>query len=278
MADSIRSLLVQGEAAISSDTPRLDAEILLAHVLGQSRSYLFAWPERCPDPEQVARYRELIARRQQGQPVAYLVGEREFWSLPLMVTPDVLIPRPETELLVELALQMLTQETARILELGTGSGAISLALASERPDWQIHATDISANALTIAQSNAQAHQCEHITFLQGDWYAALDDHADFDLIISNPPYIPFEDPHLDQGDLRFEPTSALIADNHGLADIEQIARGALERLGDGGWLLLEHGYQQGEAVRHILIEMGFSRVESRVDLAGHERATLGCKL
>lgn len=256
-------------------TPELEAELLLAHVLGRGRSYLRAWPERVLDADRRAAFENLIARRLGGEPVAYLTGEREFWSLRLRVKPGVLIPRAETERLVECALAHLPENTTtRVADLGTGSGAVALALASERPRAQVVATDRSETALIVARDNARRLGLERIEFRKGDWLAALADSG-YDLIVSNPPYIAENDPHLRQGDLPAEPPEALSAGPDGLNAIRRIVIDALVRLRTGGWLLLEHGYDQGLAVRALLAARGYEKVQTYRDLEGHERVTLG---
>ncbi len=272
---SIKALLSQAASRIDSDAPRLDAEILLAQVLGKPRSFLFTWPEHEPTPAQVSAFLQLVQRREAGEPVAYLVGAQEFWSLPLKVTADVLIPRPETERLVELALEHHSHANGEVLELGTGSGAISIALASERPGWRLLATDRSSQALEIARHNAARHRLGHITFLEGSWYEPLRGDRRFDLIISNPPYVRANDPHLAKGDVRFEPAQALVSGESGLDDIRDIAAGAVSFLHHGGWLMVEHGYDQASDVRAIFDAAGLAQVHSETDLAGHERVTLG---
>lgn len=272
---SIKTLLSQAASAIDSDSPRLDAEILLAQVLGKSRSFLFAWPEHTPTTEQIRSFYQLVQRREKGEPIAYLISEQEFWSLPLHISADVLIPRPETEKLVELALQRHPKRSGHILELGTGSGAISIALACERREWQLVATDLSGKALDIARSNAARHQRDNISFIEGSWYEPLPNDSRFDLIISNPPYIRASDPHLTRGDVRFEPNQALVSGESGLDDIRKIATDGSQFLRDGGWLLLEHGYNQAADVRTLFRAAGLRAVHSETDLAGHERVTLG---
>lgn len=243
-------------------------------VLEKPRSYLFAHPEADIPAEQGARYEALIERRRRGEPVAYLTGRRAFWTLDLKVTPDTLIPRPDTELLVELALALPEVPAhARVADLGTGSGAIALAVASERLHWHIDAVDTSAAALTVAQENAATYQINNISFVLGNWCYGLTDR--YDLILSNPPYIAEQDPHLDEGDLRYEPRTALMAMEQGLSDIRTIAAQSSQRLKSGGWLLLEHGFEQGEAVREILRCDGYQEVATRQDLSGHERVTMG---
>jgi len=252
-----------------------DAEILLAHALGASRGWLFAHATDALPAGPYACFEELVARRVAGEPVAYLVGHRGFWSLDLRVTPETLIPRPETELLVELALERLPRDVATaVADLGTGSGAIALAIARERPQARVVATDASVAALAIARANAEAHQLDHVEFRHGAWCAPLAQER-FDLIASNPPYIADADPHLGQGDLRFEPRGALAAGADGLDDIRLIARDAPVHLVVGGWLLLEHGLEQGAAVRALLADAGFDDVATRQDLEARDRVTLG---
>ncbi len=269
------SAAVQQLAHSASDSARLDAEVLLAHVLDKQRVYLLTWPERALTDAQQHRYQQLITQRLQGVPIAYLTGTREFWSLPLMVSSDTLIPRPDTETLVSIALQKLHGKQAqRICDLGTGSGAIALALASERPDCELLATDISAASLEIAEQNATQLGLHNIRFQQSDWFAALTDQQ-FDLIVSNPPYIAQQDPHLTQGDVAYEPRQALSAGPEGLDDLLLIAAGAQEHLSSAGWLLMEHGYQQAEATRYLLKYMGYINMHSWQDETGNPRVSGG---
>lgn len=251
---------------------QLEARILLTHALQLSRVQLITQSERVLSTDEAACIASLFRRRVQGEPIAYLTGEREFYGLALHVTPDVLIPRPETELLVELALQRLSSG-ARILDMGTGSGAIPVAIAHNRLDAIVTALDISAAALTVARHNATRHRVK-IEFLQSDWYAALVDRQ-FDIIVTNPPYIEAGDAHLSRGDLRFEPVDALTDHADGLSAFRTIITGAKRHLASGGWLLMEHGYDQAAAVRAMLVEQGFGAVQSWVDLAGIERVTGG---
>ena len=254
---------------------RVDADLLLAHVLGQSRGWLFAHAGDAVDAATAARFLDLVARRGAGEPVAYLTGTQGFWTLQLEVGPATLIPRPETELLVELALARIpTDAASRIADLGTGSGAIALAIAKERPRATVVATDASEDALEVAQRNAERNRIANIGFRHGDWFAPLAG-ARFDLIASNPPYIAEGDPHLDAGDLRFEPPAALSSGADGLDAIRRIARDAPAHLLAGGWLLIEHGWEQGEAVRALLAGAGFVAIETAPDLEGRDRATLG---
>lgn len=273
---SIRKLLAECSASAGAEA-RHEAEILLGHALGQSRAWLFSHADFEPAARDEARFRALIAARQRGEPVAYLTGRRGFWTLDLGVTPSVLIPRPETELLVELALQRIPAEAAgRIADLGTGSGAIALAIASERPQARVLATDASAAALQVARQNATRLEFANVGFACGDWCDALGDEP-FDLIVSNPPYIAAGDAHLGQGDLRFEPASALASGADGLDAIRRIARTAPRHLAGRGWLLLEHGYDQGEQVRAILDQSGFSAVQTWQDMAGLDRVSGGMR-
>jgi release factor glutamine methyltransferase len=242
-------------------------------VLNVSRVYLLTHSDQLLSPETQYIFEQLLARRIAGEPIAYLIGERAFWTLTLQVTPDVLIPRPETELLVELALTRLIP-TANILELGTGSGAIVLALAKEHPDCQFLATDISMNALILAKANAQPLQLTNVQFMQSDWFEKIPQQK-FDMLISNPPYIDACDPHLQRGDVRFEPRGALVADKQGLADLEMLIQTGYGYLTSKGWILLEHGYTQGENVRKRMQCAGYENINTYQDLAGLDRVTVG---
>lgn len=248
----------------------LEARILLAHALQLSRVQLITQSTRTLDANEAARVEDLFRRRLAGEPVAYLVGEREFFGLMLHATPDVLIPRPETELLVELALDRLPQG-GRVLDLGTGSGAIAVAIAHARRDAAVTAVDVSAAALAVARRNAERHGAR-VAFLHGDWYTPLADQR-FDLIVANPPYIVAGDPHLSQGDLRFEPVGALTDHADGLSALRTIIGGADKHLETDGWLLMEHGYDQAAAVRALLKQQGFQDAQSWTDLAGIERVS-----
>jgi release factor glutamine methyltransferase len=257
-----------------ADTPRLDAEVLLAHVLGRDRATLRAWPERPLAPEQERRFQALIGQRAEGVPVAYLVGEREFWSRRFAVGPSVLIPRPETELLIELALSFMPGgRPAEILDLGTGSGVIAVTLAAERPLARTTAVDISPDALATARDNAARHGAASIRFLQGSWFEPLAPDLRFDLVVSNPPYVADEDPHLRLGDLRFEPELALRAGSEGLDALAAIARSARAWLKPDGRLLLEHGYDQAPALAALLAGLDYAEIAHHRDLQGHPRAT-----
>ncbi len=267
--------LAQARAELSAaGLPRREAEGLLCHVLGVGRAHLYAHPDDALTGNDLERFDTLLRRRLAGEPVAYLVGHREFWSLELEVTPDVLIPRPETEGLVEAVLQRLPDDrTVRIADLGTGSGAVALAIASERPLAEVHATDTSEAALAVARRNAERLGQDRVRFHRGSWCEPLEGR--FAVIASNPPYVDADDPHLREGDCRFEPPGALTPGADGLAAIREIAAQAPAHLEPGGWLVLEHGWNQGDALREILAAAGFDAVETQRDLAGHERITLG---
>lgn len=257
------------------NSARLDAEVLLAHVLGKDRSYLYTWPEQVLDKEHLQHYSNLIERRAQGEPLAYITGRREFWSFSLTVNSATLIPRPETELLVEQALTHIPAAAAwEILDLGTGSGAIALALASERPACRVTATDRSAAALEVARNNAQQLGLTNLLFVEGDWFEPLQDRQ-FQLIVSNPPYIPRHDPHLTRGDVRFEPRTALASGVDGLDDIRQLLGKSHQHLTKDGWLLLEHGYDQGDPVAELFRQLEFESVHTCRDLQGHGRVSAG---
>lgn len=261
----------------TSGSARADAEILLAHCLQKSRTWLFIWPEKEIASTTTTQFLNLIAKRTTGTPIAHLTGQREFWTLTLKVTPDTLIPRPETELLVETALSLLPAplaDTPSVLDLGTGTGAIALSIASERPDISVTACDFSPAALAVAQENAQTNHIRNVQFHPSDWFSALPPQP-FDLIVSNPPYIETNDPHLLQGDVRFEPISALASGKDGLDDIRRIVQEAPQWLKPDGWLLLEHGYNQGKAVTELLRAAGFTQVRCLPDLAGNDRVSIG---
>jgi release factor glutamine methyltransferase len=272
---TIRRLLAQAAELLATESSRLDAELLLAGCLGKNRSYLYTWPEAIPAPEIQTRFHDLLARRAAGEPVAYLLGQREFWSLPLSVTPATLIPRPETETLVTLALQRIPADAgACIADLGTGSGAIALAIARERPRCRVIATDISQDALAVAAANAERLGLSSVEFIAGDWCAALPDMP-FDLIVSNPPYIAADDVHLTRGDVRFEPRHALASGPQGMDALQHIVRCASTRLRPHGWLLLEHGYDQAQPATRLLRASGYEQVHDYPDDAGHGRVIAG---
>lgn len=270
----IASLLRSAELP-DSPTARLDAELLLAAALGKPRSFLHTWPERIVSSEAALTFASHLQRRRTGEPVAYILGQQGFWKLDLDVAPHTLIPRPETEMLVEAALELVPGfAPTRVLDLGTGTGAIALALASERPVWQVTAVDRVLEAVALAEHNRQRLHLDNATVLSSHWFSSLEGQR-FDLIISNPPYIAAEDPHLAAGDVRFEPSSALVAGADGLDDIRMIVAQAPTYLNGEGWLLLEHGYDQGAAVRDLLSSHGFEKIQTRRDLGDHERITFG---
>ncbi|ANB54435.1 peptide chain release factor N(5)-glutamine methyltransferase [Aeromonas veronii] len=261
------------------ESPRADADVLLCHLLDCRRSYLMTWPERELDAAQQATLQGWLARRLNGEPIAHLVGEREFWSLPLKVSPATLIPRPDTEVLVEQALTRIPQRPCAVLDLGTGTGAIALALKSERPEVDVWAVDRMADAAALARENSAALGLP-IEVRDGSWFEPLgepdrDETPRFAVIVSNPPYIDGADPHLEQGDVRFEPRSALVADDAGLADIRHIVAHAPAYLLTDGWLLLEHGWDQGEAVRQLLRDGSYREVATVRDYGDNDRVTLG---
>lgn len=258
-----------------SPSASVDAQWLLAAVLGKPSSYLRAWPERELTAEQVVQFEGYLARRRLGEPVAYIIGQQGFWSLELAVAPHTLIPRPDTELLVETALSKPFGGAAHVLDLGTGTGAIALAIASERPTWQVLGVDRIAEAVVLAEQNRQRLKLSNCRFQQSDWFAQLAPQR-FDLLVSNPPYIPASDPHLQQGDVRFEPASALVSGEDGLDDIRHLIATAPHWLKAQGWLMLEHGYDQAEAVAELMRAQGFIEVQSLRDFGGQWRITLGC--
>ena len=279
MSRSIECLLQQTSAQLAiagSNSPQLDSAVLLCHVLDKPRSYLLTWPEKQLDDTQFDVFSALLARRITGEPIAYIVGEREFWSLPLKVSPSTLIPRPDTERLVELALEKIPTNACQVLDLGTGTGAIALAIASERTDVAVTGIDLRPEAVALATENSQRLDITNSRFLSGSWYSPLEQQPQFAVIVSNPPYIDEADPHLVEGDVRFEPKSALVASDNGLADIRIISQDGRQYLLPDGWLLMEHGFEQGAAVRTILEQLGYVQVSTCQDYAGLDRVTMGC--
>lgn len=263
--------------ASCSDSAKLDAQILLAFVLNKDRSYLLTWPEKELAKQDEQQYLALLQRRVTGEPIAYIVGIKEFWSLPFYVSPATLIPRPDTEILVELVLEHFADiELLHCLDLGTGTGAIALALASEQGNWKIDAIDFNLEAVSLAKKNAENLQLTQVNIFQSNWFSAINDRR-FNLIVSNPPYIDGLDENLSQGDVRFEPKSALVADEHGLGDIRLIAQQAHNFLFDNGALFFEHGYNQGEAVRRILTALGYVNAQTVKDFNDHDRITWATK-
>ncbi len=277
MSQTLAATLHQAEARLRAqgiESPRLEAEVLLCDAAGLSRTALIAWPERRLDPGALARVGDLIRRRANGEPIAYILGRREFWGIDLAVTPATLIPRPETELLVDLALAELPAEgPVRCADLGTGSGAIAIALASERPAWTLIATDRSAPALAVAAANAKRLGLGNVYPLQANWLAPFA-AACLDAILANPPYVRAHDPHLGRGDLRFEPHAALAAGPDGLDAIRRISENACRCLRPGGWIAIEHGLDQGSGVRALMAAAGLREPRTARDLAGHERITM----
>ena len=273
MATIKQTLALAGKLEGLSDTARLDVAVLLAHALERDKTYLYTWPDRELTAAQQQVFESLLAQRQKGVPIAYLVGEKEFWSLSIKVSSDTLIPRPDTELLVQLGLELFASDSPRtIADLGTGTGAIALALAHERSRWQVLGADISPQIVALAEQNRVAFQLMNLRFVVSDWCSALPKQA-FDLILGNPPYIAADDPHLLCGDVRFEPKTALVSEEDGLHDIKCIATQAKDHLKLQGFLLLEHGCQQAQAVREILSAAGYSNMKTFQDLAGLDRAT-----
>ena len=273
---TLAALLREGTSRLQGEEARADAELLLAHALGRSRAWLFAHGDEALDAQAMTRYLDLIERRAIGHPIAHLVGHRGFWSLDLLVDESTLIPRPETELLVDQALLRLpADQPVCVLDLGTGSGAVALAIAKERPRALVFGLEISDDAMRIAIPNKLRSGLGNVFFQQSDWFSVLDDDERFDVIVSNPPYIAEDDPHLQQGDLRFEPRSALASGADGLDDIRRIISQAPRHLANKGWLLLEHGFDQGDAVRDLLRGRGFASVETVQDLEQRDRVSLG---
>ncbi len=275
-SDSIGFLIVHGTTLLTpcSDSARLDAQVLLCFVLKKERSYLLTWPEKQLTKREVSSYLALLIRRQKGEPIAYITGVKEFWSLPFKVSPATLIPRPDTEILVELVLNVFHErKQANCLDLGTGTGAIALALASEMPLWHIEAIDYSKEAVSLAKLNARQLGLSQVKIFQSDWFSHVNVTNKFELIVSNPPYIDEFDDNLVHGDVRFEPKSALVANEQGLADIKCIARESRNYLAKKGKLFFEHGFQQGAHVRNILSALGYQGIQTVKDLNEHERIT-----
>ncbi len=259
----------------SSESPALDTQILLSHVLQCNSAHLIAWPEKNLELQQETQYQQLIQQRLKGLPVAHLIGKREFWSLDFKVDDSTLIPRPETETLVEFILQKFNHKKhLKLLDIGTGSGAIAISLAKEKPEWKVFASEISEAALKLAKSNSKQHQTHNLVLIHSNWFDAITEH-DFDIIVSNPPYIANNDPHLSQGDVRFEPLSALTSGATGMNAIEHLCSQAKRRLSKNGYLIVEHGYNQAQQVAACFTENGYKKIEQKKDLAGNPRMTAG---
>lgn len=259
-----------------SDSAKLDAQVLLGFTLGKAINYLYTWPEKVLSVEEALTFNLLLKERLSGKPIAYITGVKEFWSLPFYCNASTLIPRPDTEILIEQIL-FETEEhfkgEVRCLDLGTGTGAIALALASENKHWKIDAIDFNEEAIALAKKNAKQLALPHVNIYQSDWFSNVEEQNLFDVIISNPPYIDENDIHLSQGDVRFEPLSALVAENSGLADIEKISKDAKNYLKQGGYLFFEHGYNQGQAVRNIMMSLGYKQVKTIQDYGENDRVT-----
>jgi release factor glutamine methyltransferase len=274
--NTIKDALEQAYKTLKShsDSASIDAQILLGHCLDCTRTYLYTWPDKLITPQQSECFNNLLKQRLQGEPVAYITGEKAFWNMDLKVSAATLIPRPETELLVETALSLISpNKAASILELGTGSAAIALALAHEHPDCQITAVELSPEACAIAQQNIQNYSKGNVQLLAGHWFTPVE-HQRFDLIISNPPYVADNDPHLLQGDVRYEPSMALSAGTDGLDEIRHIISEAQHFLNDSGWLLLEHGYNQANAVEELFLLHNYISIKQYKDHAGHFRVSV----
>ncbi len=276
MASISKLLSLSSQLESISDTPQLDCELLLCHVIDKDRTWLRTWPDNTVSPTHQTLFKSLLDQRIKGTPIAYITGSRGFWSMDLNVSSDTLIPRPETELLVEIVLKLGLPSQACGLDLGTGSGAIALALASERLDMQWFAVDAQLGAVELAQDNCNQQQLSNVSIFQSNWFDAIKQQDNkFDLIVSNPPYIAKDDPHLSQGDVRFEPKTALVSGVDGLDDIKVIVSQSSMYLNTNGWLVLEHGYDQGKAVRDLMLFAGFNEVTTKQDYNNLDRITLG---
>lgn len=275
MPETVASALQWAQQLLATqDDSAIDSKVLLAHVLVRSHTWLYTWPDHPLTAEQWQQFEALVNRRSRGEPVAYLTGVRAFWTLELATSPATLIPRPETELLVETALELLPSRASKVCDLGTGTGAVALAIASERPDLSVVGVDLQPDAVALAHTNAQRNQVANVQFMASSWFDALSGR--FDMIVSNPPYVEADSDYLDRGDVRFEPRSALVAGADGLDDIRTIIATAPDFLSDGGWVLLEHGYAQADAIQALFSAAGYTHIHTRKDLAGHARITGGC--
>ncbi len=261
-------------AVHNGNTPQLDVELLISYALGRSRTWLYTYPEYVISKMEQSHIEQLIERRIKGEPIAYITGEKAFWTLNMKVSPATLIPRPDTECLVEAILNLVVSKDQSLLDLGTGTGAIALAISSERPDWQVTGVDIKASAVALANENALLNNIPNVVFKQSNWFEKTFGQT-FDLIAGNPPYIEEKDPHLTKGDVRFEPHLALVSGKDGLDDIQIICQQAPQYLNHNGWLLLEHGCSQTQNVKQLFMAAGFSNIETLKDLAGLDRVTKG---
>ena len=259
-----------------SDSARLDADLLLSFALDIPRTRFITQADAPVSEEQFDYIQDLLDQRKAGNPISYITGTQGFWDLELFVNEHTLIPRPETELLVEFALSIFpASKQINVIDLGTGTGAIAIAIAKSRPNWQVMACEQSKDALNVARKNAENYQLKNIELIKSDWFSSIDNQKSFDLIISNPPYIPEQDPHLQQGDVQFEPIGGLSSGKDGLDDIRQIVKAAKDHLNEYGWLIVEHGYDQGDAVKALFQEHGYHTIQQGQDLSGHTRATYG---
>lgn len=271
---TIQSCMRRAQELIHSESARLDVELLLAHVFNRDRTFLYTWPEKSLTEDQQLQFDALLSERLKGKPVAHLIGRREFWGLMFEVDASTLIPRPDTETLVEAALQLELPIEAKVIDLGTGTGAIGMALASEKPSWHVLAVDQSLAAVSLAKRNQQRLNLNNVTVSQSDWFQGID-NTGYHLIVSNPPYIDANDPHLVEGDVRFEPLTALVADDEGLADIRHILQQGRMFLLPQGWLLIEHGYRQGAAVHELFSQLDYQNINTLQDFGYNDRVTLG---
>ncbi len=271
---TIQSCMRRAQELIHSESARLDVELLLAHVFNRDRTFLYTWPEKSLTEDQQLQFDALLSERLKGKPVAHLIGRREFWGLMFEVDASTLIPRPDTETLVEAALQLELPIEAKVIDLGTGTGAIGMALASEKPSWHVLAVDQSLAAVSLAKRNQQSLNLNNVTVSQSDWFQGID-NTGYHLIVSNPPYIDANDPHLVEGDVRFEPLTALVADDEGLADIRHILQQGRMFLLPQGWLLIEHGYRQGAAVHELFSQLDYQNINTLQDFGYNDRVTLG---
>lgn len=277
-SDPVAVLINNGAKVLAplSDSAKLDVRLLISFVIDKPLSYLLTWPEKQLTQQEFQRFVTLFKQRKAGKPIAYILGYKEFWSLKLQVSSSTLIPRPDTEVLVETVLNNHTNSMVNCLDLGTGTGAIALALASEQSNWQIDAVDFQLEAVELAQSNAQRLGFSKVSIYQSDWFNSISSGKTFDIIVSNPPYIDELDEHLEQGDVRFEPKSALVAKQQGFADIEHIIKTSTAYLNDNAWLYFEHGFEQAKKIHALFSQHGFSEIQTVKDYNGNDRVTYAC--